>query len=179
MKLKTYLRGLGIGIIVTAVIMGVALGGKEEQLSDVEIVERARELGMVDKQALLNELENNSAEEEQQTSQPPETEPVQTQQTQEETSEEESQPTEEESTPQAEPESSQEQPGEEISLTISKGDTSVSVSSRLAELGLVASASEYDRFLCDNGYDKKLVTGTYQIPSGSTKEAIAEIITGK
>ncbi len=46
MKLKYYLRGLGIGIIGTAIVMGIALSGKKETLSDAEIIERARLLGM-------------------------------------------------------------------------------------------------------------------------------------
>ena len=47
MKLRYYLRGLGIGIIVTALVMTIA-GSKEETLSDAEIKRRAAELGMVD-----------------------------------------------------------------------------------------------------------------------------------
>ena len=48
MKLKYYLRGLGVGIICTAIIMGIALSGnKKETLTDAEIIERARLLGMV------------------------------------------------------------------------------------------------------------------------------------
>ena len=48
MKLKYYLRGLGVGIICTAIIMGIALSGnKKEALTDTEIIERARLLGMV------------------------------------------------------------------------------------------------------------------------------------
>ena len=39
MKLKIYLRGLGIGIIVTALIMGISLGGKEEMTDEeVEVI---------------------------------------------------------------------------------------------------------------------------------------------
>ena len=46
MKLKYYLRGLGIGILVTAVIMGVTQGSRKETLSDREIRERAAALGV-------------------------------------------------------------------------------------------------------------------------------------
>lgn len=51
MNLKYYLRGLGIGIIVTALIMGITLGGKEK-LSNAEIIERAKALGMVEEGTL-------------------------------------------------------------------------------------------------------------------------------
>ena len=48
MKLKYYLRGLGVGIICTAILMGIALSGnKKEKLTDTEIIERAKLLGMV------------------------------------------------------------------------------------------------------------------------------------
>lgn len=47
MKLRYYLRGLGIGMVVTALLMGIALKG-EQPLSDAEIRLRAMELGMVD-----------------------------------------------------------------------------------------------------------------------------------
>ena len=47
MKLKYYLRGLGIGIVVTAFIFMIT-SGKKEELSDAEIRERAAQLGMVD-----------------------------------------------------------------------------------------------------------------------------------
>ncbi len=48
MKLKYYLRGMGIGIILTAIVMGFALGGRKATLSDAEIIQRAKALGMVD-----------------------------------------------------------------------------------------------------------------------------------
>lgn len=47
MKLKYYLRGLGIGIAVTAAVLMLAGGGKES-LTDEEIIARAKELGMVE-----------------------------------------------------------------------------------------------------------------------------------
>ena len=48
MKLKYYLRGIGIGIIVTTVVLMIAFAvHKEQPLSDDEIRARAMELGMV------------------------------------------------------------------------------------------------------------------------------------
>ena len=47
MKLKYYLRGLGIGIILTVIILAIASSGKEETLSDEEIIERAETMGMI------------------------------------------------------------------------------------------------------------------------------------
>lgn len=52
MKLKYYLRGLGIGILVTAVILGIT--GKDGTMSDEEIKLRAKELGMVEQRTLAD-----------------------------------------------------------------------------------------------------------------------------
>ena len=48
MKLKMYFIGLGMGVIVTAVIMGIALSGRTREMSDEEIIARARQLGMTE-----------------------------------------------------------------------------------------------------------------------------------
>lgn len=48
MRLKFYLMGLGIGVIVAAVIMGIAMRGRTREMTDEEIMARARQLGMVE-----------------------------------------------------------------------------------------------------------------------------------
>lgn len=58
MKLKYYLRGLGIGIIVTAIIMSFIK--KPEELTDAEIKARAAMLGMVEKNVLADIQENSN-----------------------------------------------------------------------------------------------------------------------
>lgn len=65
MKLKYYLRGLGIGMIVTALILGISFSHRQEQsaqtLTDDQIRERAAELGMVDSSELTLAALQNSA----------------------------------------------------------------------------------------------------------------------
>lgn len=53
MERKYYLRGLGLGIAVTAVIMGIALSGNKAMTND-EIIARAKELGMVENTVLAD-----------------------------------------------------------------------------------------------------------------------------
>lgn len=65
-----------------------------------------------------------------------------------------------------------------VVLTIGRGDGSYTVSKKLADLGAVSSAGEYDTFLCENGYDKRIRAGTYTIPAGASNEQLARIITG-
>ena len=45
MKRKYYMRGLGIGILVTAILCAIALPKKTEPMTDAEIIARAKELG--------------------------------------------------------------------------------------------------------------------------------------
>lgn len=59
MNLKYYLRGLGIGVVVTAVIMSVAAGRRTATLSNAEIRERARALGMVEPSGVLTEFQGD------------------------------------------------------------------------------------------------------------------------
>lgn len=62
MKLKYYLRGLGTGILVTAVLLVISGGGKEEP-SDAQIKARARELGMMEQgEMVLSSLAAAGAE---------------------------------------------------------------------------------------------------------------------
>ena len=61
MRLKYQMRGLGVGIIVTALLMGVATG-KGIPLSDAEIKAKALELGMVESDSIrLTDLTNVSS----------------------------------------------------------------------------------------------------------------------
>lgn len=53
MERKYYLRGLGLGIAVTAVIMGV-IGSHDKGMTDQEIIARAKELGMVENTVLAD-----------------------------------------------------------------------------------------------------------------------------
>lgn len=62
MNLKYYLRGLGLGIVMTAVIMGITTHGKSESLTEKEIVEKAKELGMIEEEQLEEYLEKARAE---------------------------------------------------------------------------------------------------------------------
>lgn len=53
MNLKYYLRGLGIGIVVSTLIIGIAANNRTQTPSDEEIRQRAKELGMVEATGVL------------------------------------------------------------------------------------------------------------------------------
>jgi len=61
-------------------------------------------------------------------------------------------------------------------LVVTRGESSVTVSKNLEELGLVEDYRAFDRYLCEIGYDHSISTGTYEISLGTTEEEIARII---
>lgn len=69
--------------------------------------------------------------------------------------------------------------GDTVTLVITRGESSVTVSKSLQELGLVEDYKVYDQFLCDNRYDHYISAGTYEIPINSSFEEIAQIISKK
>ncbi len=186
MKLKYYLRGLGIGILVTIIIVAVSGAGKNT-MTDEEIKDRARELGMIESTVLAPspstepegmETPKPSVEPEATATPKPSVEPEATATPEPSIGPEETATP----TPSIEPEETiipddNVGTGETVTIVIANGESSVTVSKTLEEAGLVESASDYDRYLCDNGYDKKIRTGTYEIPVGADEEEIALIIT--
>lgn len=197
MKLKYYLRGLGIGMIVTALILGISFSSRQEQASqpmtDDQIRERAAELGMVDSSELTLAALQNSAKQ-QAESTPEETTEIQEQkeitgeateetETNAEPQEMQTETAEPETTaspePAAEPETTAAEQTQTAGITINRGADSGSVSRQLYEAGLVENAKAFDNYLCNNGYSRSINPGTYEIAPGTSEEEIAKIITGK
>lgn len=228
MNLKYYLRGLGIGIVVTAIIMGIAFGGKEQELSNEEIKERARALGMTEESTVLAdaagslqaELQKEQEEAPTPTSEPapsatpeavstpsatpaatstpaasatptadstPSIAPTPAQQ--EELSVEPTpmatiiptsvhapSATKAPSTPKPTEADGDIQNVETVTIQVNSGDSSFAVSEKLEQAGLVSSATEFDLYLCENGYDKRLNVGTFEIPANADNEQIARIL---
>lgn len=164
MKLKYYLRGLGIGIIVTAVVMSAASGNKTETMTDEQVKARAVELGMIEDTFLADAVKTMEETKE----------ALSVKSNTEQTSEQETEQVTEQVT---EPGLKTDAEKELQEITVASGESSVSISRKLEQAGLVESATEYDRYLSQNGYDKKICTGVHLIAKGATKEEIAKEIT--
>ena len=54
MRLRYYLRGLGLGILFAVIIIAICGKGTEGSLSDSQIMQRASELGMVSTENVKN-----------------------------------------------------------------------------------------------------------------------------
>ena len=194
MNLKYYLRGLGIGTIVTALILGIALGNPNDQMSNEEIKQRAKELGMVENTGVLTDGMEEPEEPKpaiQPTEEPAEPEPT-IQPTKEPAEPEPTiQPTKEPAEPEptiqptekpAEPESPEIQSdnpdatGRIIEIEVNRGDDSYAICERLQQEGLIEDASAFDSYLCENGYHTKIYAGIHKIPAGATKEEIIKLL---
>ena len=189
MRLKYYLRGLGIGIVVTAVIMGVSAERQKPVMTDEQIIARAKELGMVEQEGILAEIAGESVaavdqteeakaeapKQEEAKAETPEQEEAKAEAPKQEEAKAETPKTETADQETAKPETVQKTSS--VVVSIYPGEGSYTVSRKLAALGLVESADIYDKFLCQNGYDKKLCTGNYTITEGATADEIARILT--
>lgn len=221
MNLKYYLRGLGIGIVVTALIMSITAGGKKETLSDEEIKARAKALGMTEESTLLEaslagdeasrdedalntdeellDSEDETSVENESPDDPEADETVEAEATpvpeegaaeddsaqgetdgQESADTEDASDTEEEAASNAEEETSEQAAEQEeiVIIQVKSGEGSYTVCQRLEEAGLIVSASEFDTFLYERGYDKKIHAGTLEIPADADPEQIARILSG-
>lgn len=246
MELKYYLRGLGLGIIVTAVIMGFT--NKSRTMTDAEIISRAKQLGMTQERTLTDTVsdegeasdaenaggdgsdaenagedgsdaenaDEDSPDEENADADGVDIEAVNADNTDADHADtgsdigysaagdsggsdaENSAANDRTETGNDEDISAagstgdavdEETPGngtadrsvtsnDPMVITIGSGDGSYAVSRKLADVGAVSSAESFDTFLCQNGYDKKIRTGTYTIPADASEEQMARIITG-
>lgn len=199
MKKKYFLRGLGAGIMLSAVVTAVSVV-QNNSVSDEEIRTRAKQLGMV-------EAEQNTKEKEQKETKAAATEnPKKTKKAKK--TEEPTVLPDVTATPEAQkfvdtgkkagtyateqpkqtekPEATKKPAATKkpqstekkyISVTIEAGMWSDEISKKFKELGLVDNAEAFDDFLCDNGYASMIKVGVYEVPTNATYTEIANIIT--
>ncbi len=194
MKLKYYLRGLGIGIICTAIIMGIALSGnKKETMTDTEIIERARLLGMVmpeDADDLSGQEDVKQTEDE--VSKPEakgEGAKVQADDSKIDSSKSQTDAAQDGDdktrVDEQETDSTVKLPNSSTVLDSSKGSVQIeikqgeysdTVSQKLFQAGLISDAASFNKYLTQKGADQDLKVGVYQIPAGATPDEIIEIL---
>lgn len=208
MKLKYYLRGLGIGIVVTALLMGYSNKNRAaEPKAEVATEETAGDLladrnGEATTEEVIEQstvenvtVETDSAEtSEEETSQEEAASELEssTQEAETITETESVTETETESVQAEETTDKKEQtqssteadagnalPQTTIEINIVRGDDSGTVARKLQNAGMVESATEYDAYLMQHGYDKKIRVGKVEIPVDATWQEIAEYISGK
>lgn len=158
MKLKYYLRGAGVGVIVTTLVLMIAFAFHKTTMSDAEVIARAKQLGMVEVTEDTGDTDDTDDTKD--------------------TSEEGSSTDAKKDTA-ADGSEDTEEPKETVSFTVSSGETSAVVSQHLQEQGLVDNGDSFDMFISDVDLDNSLLPGTYEIPKGSSFLEIAQILTTK
>lgn len=192
MNLKYYLRGLGLGIVITAIIMGILASSKKAALSDEDIIIKAKNLGMIEESELTDYVQKAKSTFEQEVRSEIEAEYEKkaelqaannlTADVQQEAQASEGSiskdSNEDEPDETGEDAESMGMQAEPIVFTVRKGETPYSISERLESSGLVTAATDFDKYLVDNGYDRKIVASEYMIPPDADMDMIARIITG-
>lgn len=197
MKFKYYLRGCGIGILFTAIILMISFRSDKNQMTDSQVMERASELGMITPEATVPETEDT------QLAEPTNTEPIAMNTENDKNKDTESvQDTESKDTEELEvvpdfdteekntdskkdaskkddksSDSKKTQKEEKIVLEIKRGDVCRTISENLAAIGMVEDAEKFRKYMQKNGYDHQINVGSFELKKGMSYEEIAKTIT--
>lgn len=180
MKLKYYLRGLGIGIITTTILLMIAFALHKPVMSDADIIARAKQLGMVmpeDEEPLQDTGTTESTETTEATETTEETETAETTETAEATEVPE---TETEQIGEQTAENAADTEGtvlaEPYTLVVNRGDVCRVVCENLQANGVVDDAEAFRKFLGQKGFASSISVGSYSIPYGLDYEEIYQIL---
>ena len=184
MKLKYYMRGLGIGIILTTLILTIA--NPKEKLSDTEVIKRAKALGMVDAKELEDKSLSKVLENSKLTLAPSVTptialtpEPTITPEpTQVPTPKPTLAPTQAVEIP-ANEDRDGVNTGELITFSVVPGMSSGKVAAMLVEKGLIKDADDFNQYIVKVGKASVIRVGDYTLPKGASYEDIITKITTK
>ncbi|MFP3154062.1 hypothetical protein LQZ18_06435 [Lachnospiraceae bacterium ZAX-1] len=180
MKLKYYFRGLAVGIMVTVVIMAISFSGRKEDLTNLQIIERAKELGMVVPEEINTDTDNIEKAEDEENTKAKEADgeadiPADT------TNQADGEPDATSQQQEADTQEAEDALPEEgfVPIEILPGEYSDKVSQKLFDAGLIKNAETFNRYMVDTEADNELHVGAYSIPIGSTEEEIIAILTAK
>lgn len=239
MNRKSYLKGLGIGIVVTALIFIVSSQFNKKTMSDDDVIKRAKELGMIESTTLtvnadskdnvsdegnkvsdnnnqnnvkddssdsnptisdINEdnvdvkdnnesddmkVNSNDSDDKEVTidssddsnvnevtndlSGDSDNNEVINDSSDDDANDNQDKPTDD---------SKESNTEEYVIVSVVGGQGSETISSSVQKVGLIEDASDFNSYLCQNGYDKKLRVGNHEIPAGADYETIAKKLCG-
>ena len=183
MKLKYYLRGLGIGIIVTTIILVSCFSMQKPKMTDEQIIEKAAQLGMImpeQNSAVIAETETTEPEETEQKNE----QQIAAEKLQQETETQMEVPKEPETeTPQESvvsdtenAENAEQTQQEPFTLVVNRGDVCRTMCENLAANGVIDDSEGLRKYLSEVGYASFISAGTYQIPYHASYEEITNIL---
>lgn len=176
MKLKYYMRGIGIGVIFATLLLTISFyfgstGISSKEMTDEEIIEKATELGMV-----MPEDDSEEQENQEEATEESEDANSEAQSTEEEIAEEPTEESEAENEPVVE---SSETTVKYIPFTVNSGESSDTVAANLYSAGLVDSASEFNDYMNTLGVDNRIQSGTFYVRTDSTYDDIIVLLVNK
>jgi len=182
MRLKYYLRGIGIGIIFTTLLLSVSFyfgqaNYKKEELTDQEIIQRATELGMVmaDEQGTEdNTKEDSNIENDTELEESADDTSIGNKEsTDEDLSLDDAIEAEKDSEP------SSDTTVTYVPFTINSGESSDMVAAKLYKAGLVNSADEFNSYMNKLGVDDRIQAGTFYVQENSTYDDLISLLVNK
>lgn len=173
MKIKWFLRGLGIGIVVTALLLCITYRSSDKNNN---VIKQAKELGMVFPKNETESVEKSANDLIMETSEPASGPAVSGEVTKEETPEEKKAKKKLEDSKKDITNASAYQSGQKT-FVVKSGLLSSSVAREMEEAGIIEDADKFDEYLEKNGYGKLVRSGKYKIPENADFETIAKIIT--
>lgn len=202
MRLRYYLRGLGLGILFAVIIIAICGKGTEGSLSDSQIMQRASELGMVSTENVKNHTLSNDTEAVKKEN-VQDTEPAvadnstgnnaatdnnvatdnaqqgQPADSQAQKNQAETQNAADTSTalqPEADSTPAETQ---YVTITVMDGEVCRDIAADLQSKGLVDDAEKFRIYMGETGYASFIHNGDFQIPVGASYEEIANILLRK
>ena len=190
MNVKSYLKGIGVGMIVASLILIIA--GNMNKVSDEDVIARAKELGYVQSTSVsqpevvdntssnteqkkiedsdkVESTENNDANTDNATDSVNADNATETANTTNDTT------VSDDSDKTADNNATS---SETVKVEIKSGMSSESAALAVKNAGLVESDIEFNKYLCSEGYDKRLRVGSFEIPKDADFETIAKLLCG-
>lgn len=200
LKLRYFIRGLGMGIVFTAIVMSLSLQAsrsriiRENALTKEEIMEKAMGYGMIMNASddTTSVEQNDSSKEEQ--SQEKNQDEKEEQEAKDEQDAEDDQLKESNNDDQQNNKDGNDKVESDMDSTkdkgmiisidytpikITSGMTATSVGKLLNEKGVIEDIDEFRIYMSEQGYSSKILVGEYLIPLDATYKKIADIITRK
>ncbi len=194
MKFSYFLRGLGVGIVFAAIILLIGNAGADKaNLTDEEIISKAKQLGLVEagkSDAEIDALFDESSADADKASDESTGESTKAEATTEETTTKEA-TTEEATTEEATTEdattkeatteakkSDKKSKKKDVTFVINQGMYSEELAALLYYYGVIDDADKFNDYLCYNhGYSERLQPGTYTVKQGADYDKIARMVT--
>ena len=185
MKLKYYLRGIGIGIVATTIIFAVAFAvvsanqkamatGKEEQTTQGSVLAYTQKETIKETEQEASKVQEETTKAEVAQTTAAVTEAASTQSVTEST-------TAAETVQKTQPPTKEVQylDNNQAEIEIGRGCTATQVADMLYGAGIIDDRDGFIRYMAETGNSVKMITGTHIVTKGDSFENIADVITIK